>query len=347
MALSPRLLRPRASGISAVAVASGLSQVTAVSGNYITIQLEGRWTTLAIPSLPVGSSKQVVVSLVQDAFSQCLVSWPANVTWAGGTAPTLQTTGFGVDVVSLVTTDGGVTWAGQLVSSTAGATALFHPRNMMNLAGLWDASDSRNVILSGSAVNTFLDTSGFGRDFYQATSASQPTFTPNAVNGLSGITFNGTSNFLETALSPAIYGRQVHLIVAKTGSAGRTPALSNASSPEAIVFQNATSSPVLRWGMWRTSTSMQSTTASSSANAVYIIVGDFNGSSSSLRVNGVQVVSGTVGTGATGALRLGRNISTDYYAGISCEVALISGDPATGDIAKWETYAASKWGVSL
>jgi len=38
------------------------------------------------------------------------ITWPASVQWAGGTAPSLTTSG--VDVIGFVTLDGGTTWVG-------------------------------------------------------------------------------------------------------------------------------------------------------------------------------------------------------------------------------------------
>ncbi|MPN57367.1 hypothetical protein SDC9_205061 [bioreactor metagenome] len=38
------------------------------------------------------------------------VTWPASVKWAGGSAPTFSAAG--VDVITLLTVDGGVTWLG-------------------------------------------------------------------------------------------------------------------------------------------------------------------------------------------------------------------------------------------
>jgi hypothetical protein len=40
------------------------------------------------------------------------VTWPSNVDWAGGTAPTLSSTNFAVDIFTFVTFDGGLTYYG-------------------------------------------------------------------------------------------------------------------------------------------------------------------------------------------------------------------------------------------
>ena len=43
------------------------------------------------------------------------VNWPATVDWAGGTAPTLTTSG--IDILVFITTDGGTIWHGMVASA--------------------------------------------------------------------------------------------------------------------------------------------------------------------------------------------------------------------------------------
>lgn len=45
------------------------------------------------------------------------VTWPTSVKWASGTAPTL--TASGVDVLTFLTPDGGVTWYGTVAITAA------------------------------------------------------------------------------------------------------------------------------------------------------------------------------------------------------------------------------------
>jgi len=59
-----------------------------------------------------GISTSFVLFLEQDATGSRTVTWPAAVVWAGGTAPTLTTTGSHTDILSFTTVDGGTTWFG-------------------------------------------------------------------------------------------------------------------------------------------------------------------------------------------------------------------------------------------
>jgi len=59
-----------------------------------------------------GISTSFTLYLEQDATGSRTVTWPAAVQWAGGTAPTLTTTGSYTDILSFSTVDGGTTWFG-------------------------------------------------------------------------------------------------------------------------------------------------------------------------------------------------------------------------------------------
>lgn len=66
-------------------------------------------TTIAITNPPSSSFTTRLVCLITNGSAFAL-TWPASVTWLSGIAPTLKTSG--VDLVELVTRDGGTTWYG-------------------------------------------------------------------------------------------------------------------------------------------------------------------------------------------------------------------------------------------
>jgi len=75
-------------------------------------------STIAFSNVPSTFPNGAVVPVVEcwliltngGAFA---ITWPASVTWLSGTAPSLQAAG--VDIVKLVTRDGGTTWYGALI----------------------------------------------------------------------------------------------------------------------------------------------------------------------------------------------------------------------------------------
>jgi hypothetical protein len=66
-------------------------------------------TTIALTNPPTSSFFTRVLAIITNgnAFA---VTWPASVVWLGGGTPTLKVSG--VDIIELVTKDGGTTWYG-------------------------------------------------------------------------------------------------------------------------------------------------------------------------------------------------------------------------------------------
>ena len=71
-------------------------------------------TTLAFSNVP-SSSFAVEVWLLITNGSAFTLTWPGSVTWLAGIAPSLQASG--VDLVKLITKDGGTTWYGAAISA--------------------------------------------------------------------------------------------------------------------------------------------------------------------------------------------------------------------------------------
>lgn len=90
------------------ATATGAVTIDYDNGNIHQLTLTGDISGLTI-SNPPGSGKAGNLSLllIQDATGGRTISWPASVQWVGGNAPTLSSSANAVDMVNLVTTDGG------------------------------------------------------------------------------------------------------------------------------------------------------------------------------------------------------------------------------------------------
>ncbi|HEY9684984.1 MAG TPA: FN3 associated domain-containing protein [Oculatellaceae cyanobacterium] len=80
------------------------------------------------------------------------------------------------------------------------ATALPISRN--GLVAWFDANNG--VTTSGTAVTSWSDLSTNQNSATQGTSTKRPTLTTNAINGLSAVTFNGTSQFLQLPSSSSL-----------------------------------------------------------------------------------------------------------------------------------------------
>jgi hypothetical protein len=85
------------------------------SSNNFVVTMNASITTLTKSGVPAtGRVYSATLILVQDATGSRTVNWAGlgTVKWASGTAPTLTTTGTKIDVITLMTYDGGTTWLG-------------------------------------------------------------------------------------------------------------------------------------------------------------------------------------------------------------------------------------------
>lgn len=79
------------------------------AGNVITATVDTSTTTFTF-SNPSASGRACSFTLVLTNGGSQTVNWPASVDWAGGTAPTLTTSG--IDILEFFTINAGTTWYG-------------------------------------------------------------------------------------------------------------------------------------------------------------------------------------------------------------------------------------------
>lgn len=68
--------------------------------------------TFTLSSVASGTPISLVLTLRQDGTGSRTVTWPGSVTWISGLAPTLHTAANAIDLVTLVTFNGGTNWYG-------------------------------------------------------------------------------------------------------------------------------------------------------------------------------------------------------------------------------------------
>jgi hypothetical protein len=96
--------------------------VTASTADIHRLVFDAATVTITLAGAPASGTPGLIRLLIfQDATGGRLASWPGSVTWRGGVAPTLQTAANALDVIDLLTVDGGTTWYGT-VAGIAGAT---------------------------------------------------------------------------------------------------------------------------------------------------------------------------------------------------------------------------------
>lgn len=79
-------------------------------GNVFVVTLNANITSINFGNTPAaGTAYGLTLMLTADGTART-ITWPNNIKWAGGIAPTLTSTNGKVDVFVLITHDGGTTW---------------------------------------------------------------------------------------------------------------------------------------------------------------------------------------------------------------------------------------------
>ena len=96
------------------ATGGGTQDIDLASGNVVTATVDTSANTFTFSNPPTSGKCGSFTLILTNGGSQT-VNWPAAVDWAGGTAPTLTTSG--VDVLTFTTVDGGTIWYGFLAGA--------------------------------------------------------------------------------------------------------------------------------------------------------------------------------------------------------------------------------------
>lgn len=97
---------PTWTGIKETSVAVAASAIDLSLGNYFTKTISGSTTFTVSNVASSGTVNSFILQLTNGGSST--VTWFSGVEWAGGTAPTLTTSG--IDVLGFYTIDGGTNW---------------------------------------------------------------------------------------------------------------------------------------------------------------------------------------------------------------------------------------------
>jgi hypothetical protein len=94
-------------------IGGGTQDIDLTLGGVVTGTVDTSATTFTFSNpWPSGSASSFTLILTNGGSQT--VTWPASVSWPGGTAPTL--TAAGVDILVFLTVDGGTTWHGTFAS---------------------------------------------------------------------------------------------------------------------------------------------------------------------------------------------------------------------------------------
>lgn len=96
------------------ATGGGTQDINLANGNVVTATVDTSANTFTFSNPPASGKCGSFTLILTNGGSQT-VNWPAAVDWAGGTAPTLTTSG--IDVLTFTTVDAGTIWYGFLAGA--------------------------------------------------------------------------------------------------------------------------------------------------------------------------------------------------------------------------------------
>lgn len=204
----------------------------------------------------------------------------------------------------------------------------------------WDASDLSTISHVAGSVSSWADKSGNGFSAAQAISAEQPITGTATLNGLNVIDFDGSNDSLRAnglnISQPATYC--MVSVPDTNGGAGMYIHDGATSARQATIFGTtfqlfAGAGPIIGGTVV--------------ATTPYIITSEINGASSSLRANGVLVVSGNAGSSNITDMFLGRRSGGSYLNGKIAEFIAINRAINSSERTQLENYLSGKWGISI
>ena len=223
---------------------------------------------------------------------------------------------------------------GVLASGYVAPVGGWSPSDLDGLALWLDADDDSTITESSGAVSAW-GNKGSGPDVAQSTAAYKPATGAASINSLNAITFDGTDDYLSAASSftsaaqPYLMAVVINVAIAKANAN-----MLDFASPRSFIG-NGTG---LR--MWAGRASDGGTVAA----GLRLYVAVFNGTSSSLRIDGSQNRTASPGTGNFGgSLTVMRGRDGGYWGGDVGEI-VVAAD--IGQIATLESYLMTKWGIS-
>jgi hypothetical protein len=214
-------------------------------------------------------------------------------------------------------------------------------------SAFWAEDPDWSAPADGGAVSDWRNAGSVGTDYnaVQATASKQPTYraATAAYNNRPTVQFDATDDFLRTAAWTATT-QPLHLVV--IANLGATTATRSIVDGRDAYRGLVTGFSSARWGMnWGTPVNEAVGTSTTNPS---LIVQLANGASSTMDVNGTQVIATDAGVLDSIGLTLGaNNIGTGSFGGHLAFVGLYDGTLSAADLAALEAWATSHYGITV
>lgn len=243
-----------------------------------------------------------------------------------------------------------------MVGQTWANTQYFNPKQVGNLVLWLDATDpagNGTLPSNGSALATWVDKSGAGNNVTQSTGANKPSFNLNQLNSRPGITFNGTTNYMQAA-SVASLGNTVTAFVVGSLSAsasnnGTFFEYSNGSSSNTgclLFYENLN----MNFRVVDASTNLYTSAFALSKPFTGILYAYSNGSTNNLfKYNISQNSVASANMNATNKLTIGNLVAivaAYTYLGFINEIIVFKTAITSAQQAQVINYLTNKWNIT-
>lgn len=173
------------------------------------------------------------------------------------------------------------------------------PWTPAQLPGLMFWHDASKLVLNNlDPVTTWFDLSGNGRDQAQGTAAAKPTYQVNQINGLPAVVFDGIDDFMKAVAfiwnQPEYIFTVIRIVAAAAGDSFWDGNALN-------VMRSYQSSA----GIIRLFAGGAGPTSGALGTTWHVISSLYNGAGSLLQIDNAAVITGNVGVGNAGGLKLG------------------------------------------
>lgn len=215
--------------------------------------------------------------------------------------------------------------------------AAFVPTDIAGLVAWYDASDAATITSSGGAVSQLSDKSGIGNHLTQGTGAKQPTTGTRTQNGRNVIDFDGGDAI---AVTTASYTQPNTIyVVLKMDVASTGQVFDGGTQRNAIYIDK---SAPHQWSIYAQNTVASGTNADTNPHIASAL---FNGASSTLRLDGVQIIAPTnAGPFPLQDFAIMSLFNVGDGDGWIAEALVYNGDVSASH-ATIESYLNAKWAV--
>lgn len=220
------------------------------------------------------------------------------------------------------------------------------PFTPLQLPGLvaWYKADAITGLVDTNALTTWTDSSSSGHDATQATAASKPLYRTNILNGKPVVRFDGTNDFLKTAVFAALLDQPttVFAVVKSSVTTGTHAYLSGFAAGGEIDLYKLSNPAYHMSAGW----SLLSTTPVDTA--FHIIAATYDDADSVIRVGGGPGTTGIAGGAPAAGLTLGAfpDGSANFLQGDEAEILVFNADLTVADLNAVGAYLASKYALT-